>query len=140
MESELDRLISGLATAETQQSANRVLASIFRLLFDRNLEQPEWGRLGKLCKVYGKWRVLDSFLSASNTENFVAGVYGSDSKIWNYFSAVCLSMVNEEIAYQKQLQQRIATQEDTLEIIRELSQTPAILELKDTEWLTSNKD
>lgn len=136
MEITVEDYIKSLATTEKPYL---ILASVFKMLFKRELSQRDWGQLGRLINIYGRWRVLESFLKASVVEGFDP----SGKNVWGYFSTICISSLEEDRKSEELLIKNRKIQEEmneeTMRLIRELSSyVPNTLVVKEKEWLISN--
>lgn len=117
------------------ETPNLILASIFRALFEKDMTKKDWPQLGRLIKIYGRWRVLESFLRASNNANFDAG-----NNVWGYFNAICISLLEEEKANNSSIFKAQKDKEETLKLIESLKNRPAHIKVRNKEWLTSHRD
>lgn len=107
--------IAKLAEAE---KPHLVLAQIFTLLFDRDIQKNDWGMLQKQIKIYGRWNVLEAFLRASGNTNFTV----SDNKYWGYFNAILVSLVNDEVkSVEKDLSAKDQI-ERTTQLVKDMSE------------------
>lgn len=107
--------IAKLAEAE---KPHLVLAQIFTLLFDRDIQKNDWGMLQKQIKIYGRWNVLEAFLRASGNINFSV----SDNKYWGYFNAILVSLVNDEVkSVEKDLSAKDQI-ERTTQLVKDMSE------------------
>lgn len=129
---EPDGIVNEYLTRLTESNRpDLVLASVLSALFGYSMSDRDWPLLGRLIRVYGRWRVFDSFLRASNSSTF-------DSKtgnIWGYFQAICLTILNEEKANNQSVFRAEKEKEETLKLIEALKRRPKHLKLKDKSWL-----
>lgn len=132
----MDGLINEYVTKLTDtKTPDLILASIYRFLFDKDLQPRDWPQLKKLIRIYGRWRVFESFLKASNNFNF-----DTAQNVWGYFNAICISLLEEEKQNNASVFKVQKDKEETQKIIDALSSDRKKLKLKDKEWLTSNND
>lgn len=102
--------------AETD-SPHLILAQIFKLLFEQEMQKNDWGMLRKKINIYGKWNVLEAFLRASGNTNFSV----SSGKYWGYLNAILVSLVNEEVKdAEKNVESKLQI-ERTAELVKSLS-------------------
>lgn len=128
----IDEYISRLAETE---KPNLILAMVYRALFEREMQQKDWPQLGRLIKVFGRWRVFDAMLKASASPTFDA-----TGNIWGYLNAICMSLVEVEKQSNVAVFKAEKDKQETLELIESLQHRPKKLKTKDKAWLVLNSD
>ena len=108
---------------------NLILASAFREIFNRDVKQTEFSRLGKLIKLYGKWTVLESFIRAGINPNF------DSASPWNYLSAICLNISKESKENLEDLEKIRQIKEKTQKLLEELNKPSKKIKIRKREYL-----
>lgn len=111
------------------KSPHLVLAKIFRQLFSRELRKSEWGQLGKLTNLYGKWTVLEAMIRAAMNSNFL-----SDSP-WGYFTSICITISKEDRESLENLERIRTLQLQTKKLVEELSKPNVKLKYRKEDYL-----
>lgn len=134
---ERDGLINEYLSKLTEtERPDLILASMIHTLFNYQMVQRDWPQLGRLVKIYGRWRMLEAVLKASNNTNF--DMNGANA--WGYFNAICMGILDDEKASDQSVFKAKKEKEETLELIESLKKRPAKIRLKDKTWLTSHRD
>jgi hypothetical protein len=130
----MDGLINEyIAKLTDTKTPHLILASVYKSLFDKDLQAKDWPQLQRLIKIYGRWRVFESFLKASSNFKF-----DTTANVWGYFNAICVSLLEEEKQNSASIFKVQQEKELTQKILNDLGKRNK-LKLKDKAWLTSNK-
>jgi hypothetical protein len=115
-------------------SPHLILASIFKVLFDRDLQAREWGQLRKMINLYGRWRLLEALLRAGSNQTFDP----NGKNCWAYFNTICISLIEDEKDLQESIFKCKRQKEDTQKLIEDLSTKREKIKIKDKTWLIYN--
>ncbi len=128
----VDRYAKLLENAKNPQG---VLGNMLGEIYELEQENRNYSFLGRLTKLYGKWRVFEAILRISTTE-----IKPTEPGFWGYISTVCSNFAAEDRKTQEQATKGRMNKEQTVELLTELAQEIPKFKLKDNGWLTSNRD
>lgn len=121
-----------IQSLDTSTRPHILIGEIYSSIFNRKMESRDYAQVGRLVKVYGRWRVLDALLRSSGVE------INDEKGIWPYVNVVCASLVKEEQEASTSVFNAIKEREKTQKLIDSLKKRPEPFELRNKAWLTYN--
>jgi hypothetical protein len=107
------------------ETPHLILASFYTALFDKELQNSEWGMLRRLIKLYGREVVFDALVrTASST------TVDTSKSLWPYVNSVAIGLTDTANKVTKQSIETNKTIDRTIILIQELKQiNSALVEL-----------